>query len=77
MIYHKKRRRKYPDGNARQVSEFDTGTCLVFSLFSLLARRPRALSRRPTFGAYESFPDVFTRRGRRKDVASTSRPNQT
>ena len=41
------------------------------------ARRPRTLSGRPTLGLYESFPDVFIRRGRRKDVASTLRPNRT
>ena len=32
---------------------------------------------RPNLGPYVSFPDVRIRRGRRKDVASTSRPNRT
>ena len=41
------------------------------------ARRPRTLSGRPSLGPYESFPDVLIRRGRRKDVAETSRPNLT
>ena len=41
------------------------------------ARRPRTLSGRPTVGPYESFQDVLIRRGRRKDVAATSRPNRT
>ena len=36
------------------------------------ARRSRMLRGHPTLGAYESFPDVLIRRGRRKDVAPTS-----
>ena len=37
----------------------------------------KTLSGRPTLGPYESFPDVLIRRGRREDVASTSRPSRT
>ena len=40
-------------------------------------RRPRTLSGRPTLGPHECFLDVHIRRGRRKDVALTSRPNLT
>ena len=35
------------------------------------------MSGRPTLGPYESYPDVFIRRGRREDDASTSRPKLT
>ena len=35
------------------------------------------MSGRPTAVPYESFPDVIIRRGRRKDVALTSRPSQS
>ena len=41
------------------------------------ARRPRTLSGRSTLGSHESLQGVLIRRGRRKDVAQTSRPNRT
>ena len=44
---------------------------------SHLARHQRTLSGRPILGPYESFPDVHICRGRRKDVASMSRPSRT
>ena len=41
------------------------------------ARRRRTSRGRPNLGPYVSFPDVPIRRGRRKDVASMSRPTRT
>ena len=41
------------------------------------ARRPRTSRGRLKLGPYVSFTNVLIRRGRRKDVASTSRPNRT
>ena len=41
------------------------------------ARRPRTSRGQPKLGPYVSFPAVLIRRGRRKDVASTSHPNRT
>ena len=35
------------------------------------------VERTTSFGPLRKFPDVLIRRGRRKDVASTSRPNRT
>ena len=51
---------------------------IVFMIaISHSARRPRTSREQPHFGPYVSFPDVLIRRGRRKDVASTSRIGRT
>ena len=43
--------------------------------YSHSARPPRTMSGRPSLGPYASCPDVLIRRGRSKDVVSTSRPS--
>ena len=49
----------------------------LYTLLSHSERPPRTLSGGPTSGPYKSFQDVLIRRGRRKDVVSTSRARRT